>query len=383
MSNVATALVAEPIETQVAGVLQYRYVAAWHLLGGVSLPAGVTTIELYGDGNRRFLLTSAPDGYLEPVDRASIIGSLMLRSMFHGENSRDLPSRIEAELPRYREERNRRFGSGTYLIFEASGAVHSSTPSVARQVSDFVIAFDVVDNASIRALSHDDILAMKLALGLEGQTAVRFDSVADGTVLVDEKNRRIFSYSMQGGTAELTVSSAMKPEAGTAIVDRFERLLYEGGTGSVQRLFAEMADRKSDRLKRFVAGWAGLEILVVKAFKKYEQDFMSPLIATGPTSLREHFLGRLLDVMGDKYRVLDKFLVVSSMLFPDADPAAQEADLKLFKELKAQRDGIFHGNAFADQDLRIDDIEKLLRKYLSAYVESIPMLNSTQRRDNT
>ena len=85
---------------------------------------------------------------------------------------------------------------------------------------------------------------------------------------------------------------------------------------SVERLFSQMTDRGADRLKIFLSGWTALEILIAKSFKAYESEFLLPFTNAEQPSLRERFLGRVKDVMKDKYRLADKFIAVTAVLFP-------------------------------------------------------------------
>jgi hypothetical protein len=124
-----------------------------------------------------------------------------------------------------------------------------------------------------------------------------------------------------------------------------------------------------DRLKAFVSGWTALEILIEKSFKTYEQIFLSPLTNAEQPTLRERFLGRITDVMKDKYRLTDKFLAVAAVLFPAVADAEVQEDYKKFCRLKGLRDSIFHGDEFSERDLPVHELAELLRKYLVAYIE--------------
>ena len=146
-------------------------------------------------------------------------------------------------------------------------------------------------------------------------------------------------------------------------------LQQSNDVGAVQRLFSVMADVGTDRLKAFLSGWAALEILIGKAFKTYEQDFLSPLKNAGQATLRDRFLGRIKEVMNDKYRLTDKFVVVAAVLFPAAPERELDEDLKTFCRLKNLRDSIAHGDEFSEKALPIHEVAALLRKYVIAHVE--------------
>lgn len=151
---------------------------------------------------------------------------------------------------------------------------------------------------------------------------------------------------------------------------RYAALQRTAGLERVQRLFSQMADAEIDRLKAFLSGWAALEILIAKAFKMYEGAFFAPLTGGEQSSLRGRFLRQVRHVMKDKYRLTDKFAAVSAVLFPVALDAEVEDDYRKFRQLKGMRDSIYHGEEFSEDDLLVDELASLLRKYLLAYVES-------------
>jgi hypothetical protein len=129
-----------------------------------------------------------------------------------------------------------------------------------------------------------------------------------------------------------------------------------------------VSDYETDRLKAFLSGWAALEILVAKAFKRYEYAFLSPLTNASQPTLRERFLERIKGVMKDKYRLIDKFVAIAAVLFPGASDNEIQDDFKKFTQLKQLRDSIFHGEEFSEENLPVHELAALLRKYVLAHV---------------
>lgn len=347
--------------------MRYTHVAAWSFLGGVSLPTDQTAMELFASDSARFILSREPDDYLTLVDCGSVISLLMLRGLVGQAQSSEFEDALNEELTKLRAERKKKMGANAVLIFVGNGEIEASMTGPIAERKDFVVTFDAVNRESIRRHHRPDILAMKLAIGLEGDSMPRYDKLADGSYLIDEQGRAIYSYSFSAGSAEAFVSTSLNGDALARISDRYTALLRDENMDSVQRLFSEMSDRSNDRLKAFLSGWAALEILVSKTFKTYEDAFLSPFLASAQPSLRERFLDRLQTVMNDKYRLVDKYLVVSTMLFADASPESVEEDFTLFKKLKDVRDSIYHGGAFVEQDLPVAVLGNLLKKFLSAH----------------
>lgn len=91
---------------------------------------------------------------------------------------------------------------------------------------------------------------------------------ADGTHLLNDAGKPIYSISFSM-SAETSVSTPLSNEAAARIGIRYVALNQENDLDSVERLFSQMSDYGTDRLKAFLSGWAALEILIAKSFKSY------------------------------------------------------------------------------------------------------------------
>jgi Mn-dependent DtxR family transcriptional regulator len=80
---------------------------------------------------------------------------------------------------------------------------------------------------------------------------------------------------------------------------------------------------------------------------------------------KERYLERIHEVMRDKYRLLDKFVVICAEL----DPAEIDRNVQIFEHGKKLRDEFSHGE-FVDEDtLPLKDVQGLLRKFVRLHVE--------------
>jgi hypothetical protein len=210
---------------------------------------------------------------------------------------------------------------------------------------------------------------MKLAVALESEVPSRFAALSEGIYLTNESGKTVFSISLSG-SAEASVSTGLSTEGAGRISARYAILQRANDVDSVQRLFSQMTDYGTDRLKAFLSGWAAIEILIAKSFKTYEQVFLSPLTKGGQPTLRERFLDRIRGVMKDKYRLTDKFVAVAAVLFPGVPEGEAQEDYKKFCRLKELRDSIFHGDEFSEKDLPVHELVALLRKYFVARIET-------------
>lgn len=357
-------------------LMHYTYKAAWSVVGGINLPAGAQPIELYSSERYRFALTRDVDELLADIDRASAVGRLMLKSLFGQRGTSQLPDALEAEINEIKAERAKKIGSQAVLFVEANGDIDAEITGQTQEHEDFIVTFDAIDKQLVRQAHRSDIEAMKLAVAFESSVPSRFAMLSEGMYLTDGAGKPIYSisFSMSG---EASVSSGISSEGVERITTRYALLQQADDMESVQRLVSQMADFGSDRLKAFLSGWAALEIFIAKSFKIYEQAFLSPLTNAGQPTLRERFLDRIRGVMKDKYRLTDKFVAVTAVLFPSAPDSEIQNDIKKFSQLKGLRDSIFHGDEFAEKDLPVHDLAALLRKYVLAHIETPnPALNT-------
>jgi hypothetical protein len=349
--------------------MRYSYSAAWSVIGGISLPTDREPIELCCSKSCRFVLTRDPDSLLGNIERGAAVGRLMLKGLVGQRGTAEFPIALEAEIEEIKAERKKKTGANVVLVVEAYGEIDATIHRPAHELEGFVVTFDAVDKQAVRRAHQPEIDAMKSAVAFDSEVPSRFAALSEGTYLTDEGGKIVYSISFSM-SAEGSVSTNLSTEGSDRISARYSMLKQANDLDSVQRLFSQMADLGTDRLKAFLSGWAALEILIAKAFKTYEQAFLSPLTNAGQPTLRERFLGRIKVVMKDKYRLTDKFMAVAAVLFPAAPDTELQEDYEKFGRLKELRDSIYHGNEFSEKDLPVHDLAALLRKYVLAHIET-------------
>src|SRR6185437_6548049 len=347
--------------------MQYTYTAAWAVVGGVTLREDSLPIELASSENVRFTLTRDPDALLAKVDEASAVGRLMLKSLVGQRGPADFQGALASELEEIKAERKKKVGAQAVLLFQAHGEIEASVKEPLREHDTFIITFDAVEKDRVRQLHQTAIEAMKVAVAFESAAPSRFAYLSDGTYLLNHAGKPIYSISFSM-SAEGSVSTPLSNEAAARIGARYVALNQENDLDSVERLFSQMADYGTDQLKAFLSGGAALEILIAKSFKSYEYAFLSPFTNADQPTLRERFLARIKCVMKDKYRLTDKFIAVTAVLFPSIEDAEAEKKYAEFCKLKELRDSIFHGEPFSEKDLPVHEMAALLRQYVLARV---------------
>ena len=347
--------------------MRYTYTSTWAVVGGISLREENSPIVLASSESAQFILTRDPDVLLARVDEASAVGRLMFKGLAGQSGPKDFQTALASEIEEIKAERKKKAGEQAVLLFQAQGEIEASVQEPLREHDTFIVTFDAIEKNSVRQLHKSDIEAMKVAVAFESDSPSRFACLTDGTYLLNDAEKPVYSISFSM-SAETSTSTPLSEEAATRIVDRYAALNQENDLNSVERLFSQMAEYGTDRLKAFLSGWAALEILIAKSFKSYEQAFLSPFTNAEQPTLRERFLARIKGVMKDKYRLTDKFIAVTAVLFPSLDDAEVERNYADFCKLKGLRDSIFHGEPFLEKDLPVHEMAALLRKYVVARI---------------
>lgn len=347
--------------------MRYKYISAWAIVGGVSLDEKFPLIELFSSNNSSFFLTKKPDDFLKNLDEAAAIAILMLKGLIGERGSTKFDDAINFETQKIQAERAIKIGVHTALIFQADGNIVASLNETATHLDSCTIVFDAVDKDFVKQAHQSSMEAMKVAIALERDGHVGFTNLAEGVFLFDDQGKPIYSFSISAD-AEISLSSALTSESIENISSRYSALNKLPDIDSVERLFSQMADRGADRLKVFLSGWTALEILIAKSFKAYESEFLLPFTNAEQPSLRERFLGRIKDVMKDKYRLTDKFIAVTVVLFPSMSTDDVSKFCDEFERLKKIRDSVLHGEPFLEKDLPIEAMSGLLRKFILARV---------------
>lgn len=347
--------------------MRYTYTAAWAVVGGVSLREESLPIVLASSESAQFILVRDPDTLLTRVDEASAVGRLMLKGLVGQRGLVDFQTALASEVEEIKAERKKKAEGKAVLLFQAQGMIEASVQEPLREHDTFIVTFDAIEKSSVKQLHQTDIEAMKVAVAFESDAPSRFAYLADGMYLLNDVGKPIYSLSFSM-SAEGYASTPLSEEAATRIAARYTALNQEKDLDSVERLFSQMSDYGTDRLKAFLSGWAALEILIAKSFRSYELVFLSPFTNAEQPTLRERFLARIKDVMKDKYRLTDKFIAVTAVLFPNIEDVEAERNFTDFCELKRLRDSIFHGESFSETDLPVHEMAVLLRKYVLARI---------------
>ena len=250
-------------------MIRYSHTAAWSVIGGISPPNDSQPIELFHSKNCRFVLTRDPDSLLTTIDRGTALDRLMLKDLVGQRGTAESPVAIEAEIEEIKAERKKKAGSQAVLVVEAQGEIDTVIKEPLREYEGFVVTFDAIDKQAVRRAHQSEIEAMKVAIAFESEVPSRFAVLAEDTYLTNGSGKTVYSISFSASVGG-TFSSSLSTEGVGRISARYAMLQRANDVDSVQRLFSQMADYGTDRLKAFLSGWNALEILTKTSFKTYE-----------------------------------------------------------------------------------------------------------------
>lgn len=347
--------------------MQYKYVAVYKLIGVTRLAGGEEQVLVeYPAINAKSLLTYDVDGHLLELDKASVIGFLMLKGIFGTASKGIFEERLAHELEELKEKRKKDVGQGVFVVFEAEGEVESFEPRNKREMPDFIIAIDGATKQPIRSKYQAPINGLLASFALGSDQICGVKKVTDGVVFFNEDGKPVYSYTFDM-TGKAIVSTGLQEDSITFVINNAKALGKHQQLVDSARLLSRSLDEVADDLQSFLSVWAGLEIFVSKNFKKYEEVAFKKLSGGNAPPAPTKFLQRIKNVMKDKYRLTDKFSVVSFELSPDTS----EEDIKRFEDIKDVRDKLMHGHDIAVSSLPTEDTRKLLRKYLKLHTQRI------------
>jgi hypothetical protein len=235
----------------------------------------------------------------------------------------DPRERFATNIAAIRERRHREAGAGVFVVFKATGEVERPDFTYRRDFADVAFCFDAFPKGFLRDKVRRYVtgtLAL-LAVALSANKPEGIQKVGEVTYLVDGE-RTIYSFTAEFGNATLIAARKMETAPIEFVQQHATRFLADQNLEKVARLLAASLDRSADRLRSFISTWSAFEIFVNTAFKQqYDAAWLARLSEGTPAAGRTYF-ERLRDVMKDKVRLADKFLIIASML----DEASAEDD---------------------------------------------------------
>lgn len=347
--------------------MKYRHVVAY-AIRGIQASSLIKDVVVLDRQNPRVqaTLTGQPDPLLYEIDRRLAIGIVLLKGFFGRSQQSEIEVAVDEGVRSAVNSRKERQGSSAVLVVEVSGEVDVNFSEHSHETQDYILGFDLYDSSVIRNNDAPIIASVVTSMNMSLKNLGSIEKLKDGTYLVDETGKVLYSYLLEAGKINVGVSSPFVDDISIRASSLINALLNDPSMHRVVKLILEAYEHESDGLRAFLAAWAALEIFVNKAFVQYESMFTKALITKFPSDALEFYLERVQDVMKSRYRLLDKFNIIAHFLGQES----AESDLTEFKILKERRDSLLHGENIPEQDLEAHKILDILSKYLKVHLNS-------------
>lgn len=257
-------------------------------------------------------------------------------------------------------------GAGPFLVIELQGDLASFKPQHEREVGGFVVCFDAADKTAIRAAARGPITSIVTAVLATIDGIVDLRKAADAVVFFRADGTPVYSYTFEGATGSLYVSSRVSADQAQTMTRMCAALAASTETARVQRLLRLSSETVAEGLRPFLAAWAALEILINKIFPQYEDSLFGRMSRSESPGVQDAYFSRVREVMKDKYRLLDKFAVIGMQLAP----SAVDGDIEVVRRLKKTRDELLHGEEVDETRLPTAEVRRLALRYLRLHLES-------------
>ncbi|MER9971186.1 hypothetical protein [Mesorhizobium sp. M0060] len=346
--------------------IELTYVAIYKLHGLSALPDSAVNLDFVALSNPslKAVLTIDPEPYLKDIDKAAAIGTQLLKGVFAPENSGTFEERLAAEIAEVKRVRGT--SRGVFAVLKGELQVPTPEFKARRDTDEFGVSLDDVSKDEIRGKFQQSVQAVLtgLSLSLPEGTDRGFEKAGEVMFLTETGNTKpIFILNFRMGGMRGSVARPLTTEIAAEAKDLATRLKSEASSRAYSLLRTSL-DRKTDGLQGFIAAWSALEIFINGTFKStYEARWFQIMEEGAPASSKPVFV-RFADVMKDKYRLADKFLIIVSML----DAIGAEADEKEFRRLKKVRDELLHALDVPPGPLPTEAVQRLLLKFMKLHL---------------
>lgn len=327
---------------------------------GAQPPAEVTTVSL--DNGCTLIVSSDLEHIQVDYFRADILPQIMLSGFFHQAPGLSGSDDLDQRTALHREKIVAAEVGACYLTILSESEENEPIAKTHGQIGPYLIA---VLNATAPTASQSFhkiiVYAAISALAVLTRNMDRAEKIFEAIYRSHEEHD-IVHYCAFSGYVEASVISQLPSNFDSDFRAISQRLSENQDLASVFRLLASSYTQRTDKLASFLGAWSAIEIFVNKAFPSQVKKFFDAI-----ESSHKDFVARLQEVMKDKYRLADKFALISSTI--SADTAID--DIKTFKGIKKTRDELLHGADVDTSRLPLEPTQALLRRYLLAYIKAM------------
>ncbi len=349
--------------------VKVRYIAIYKVRGANALPDDAETADILTLQNPALAatLTTNPEPHFLHIDKSAALATQLLKGIFAPDKEGTLQERLAAEIETVRARRAKKTAKGVFLVFTGESEIPAPEFKARRDADEFGLCIDDVPKSEIRETFRPSVQGVMTALGLSlsANADHTIEKVGDVVYLIDpDKGKPVYAFNFHGGIARASVASPITAAVIAEAAALAPKLAADKTMARPTSLLFTSLEEATDELQGFIAAWSALEIFVNATFKAtYESRWFKIMGEGAPLSGKAVF-ERFKDVMSDKYRLADKFLVIASVL----DPAAAAVDAAEFNRLKKFRDGLLHALDTPQAPLPTDAVQKLLLKYMKLHL---------------
>lgn len=348
--------------------MRYTFLSAYRVQGIAHTvsEADVTLFENKAKGIR-VLLTNDVTKHLHLLNRHLALLTMMMQGTIGNPVSIEFPELLISETAKIEQQRLDAIGSDPVIIIEINGEVDAQIPLTARTIQNFILCFDAFDKKALKVRLQSEISAILTALRIGSGEPLEFRQVCDGSYLHTDTNQVVHSATFEAGNMSMYVSKRLTQEQHTQVAADVALALKAGSLGRVMRLHAQSLSNTTDNYRAFIAAWSALEILIGKLFPIYQQLLAAELRNINQSPGLHSYLDRVANVMNGKYKLSDKFAVLSVYL----DNSNVPNEVQIFRDLKEIRDQLSHGQEIEEAALPTKDVHRLFDKYLRNHLRRV------------
>lgn len=347
-----------------------RYVAVWKLHGANKLATEQpsVTLALLAEPKVTATITTNPEPHFLHIDKAGALATQLLKGLFAPAKEGSPEERLAAEIEAVKARRAEQTADGVFLLFEGEKDVPPPEFTARKDTEEFAICLDAVDKTEIRAAFRPFVNAAlaALSMSLAPNADRQVERIGEAVYLVDlESGKPIYAFTMSGGSVRVSIAAPLTPEVIAAAGGRVSKLVHDKTMGRPTRLANTSFGPGTDALQAFIAAWSALEIFVNASFEALYEARWFDIMESGAPAAAKPVFERFKDVMSDKYRLADKFLIIAAVLGADA----ATADAEEFRKLKGTRDDLLHASEIPTH-LPTEAVQKLLLKYMRLHLDT-------------
>lgn len=295
-----------------------RYVAVYKIKGANGLPGGAESaaLPMLKNPSMSAMLTTNPESHLQHINKSAALANQFFRGIFNRDEVGTPEERIAAEVESVKALTAKEAGTGVFLVLEGQTEIDSPDFKYRRDLEDCALNIDGVEKSRIREVFRPLVQSVLASLSLhQARTDPHVQKIGDVVYLVDAATAKpIYMFVLQVGAPRLSLVSPLAQEAVNEIAAMASKLQTDRTIARAASLLITSLEEATDQLQAFIASWSAFEIFVNATFKAtYEARWFRVMEDGAPPSAKPIF-ERLQDVMSDKYRLADKFLIIASVL---------------------------------------------------------------------